>query len=200
MTLHDETRVFISALAAFLIGIACLPDARRRRRSQVPNPVPRPQVVPNPKAALPAPAVVGRPPPRRPTPSTSLVAGEFTHGRVIVLRGLANVFSRGMDKLAKDLKALGVTVNLSEPFALADDLRQADRRLPGQSEGSRPDHPDRPLARRRRLDRHVQLAGPERRPGAAWSSSSTPSPRSTRSSAASRKCSTSTSPRATARR
>ena len=42
-----------------------------------------------------------------------MVAGDFTHGRVIVLRGLANVFSRGMDKLAKDLKALGIPVTLS---------------------------------------------------------------------------------------
>ena len=42
-----------------------------------------------------------------------VVAGEFTHGRVIILRGLANVFSRGMDKLAKDMKALGIPVLLS---------------------------------------------------------------------------------------
>ena len=42
-----------------------------------------------------------------------VVAGEFTHGRVIVLRGLYNFFSRGMDQINKDLKALGVPVLIS---------------------------------------------------------------------------------------
>jgi hypothetical protein len=102
-------RALFSALAAFLIGIVMLPEFAAAQ-VQVPNPVPRPKVVPNPKAALPvAPSATSK----AIEPTTPVVAGEFTHGRVIVLRGLANVFSRGMDKLAKDLKALGVPVTLS---------------------------------------------------------------------------------------
>ena len=68
-----------------------------------------------------------------------------------------------MDKLAKDLKALGVPVHPLEPFTLADDLRQADRGLPRQPQGSGAGHPHRPFARRRCVDRDVQLARPERR-------------------------------------
>jgi hypothetical protein len=101
-------RAFFSALAAFLIGIVMLPEFAAAQ-VQVPNPVPRPKVAPNPKAALPvAPSATNK----TGAPAV-VVAGEFTHGRVIVLRGLANIFSRGMDKLAKDLKALGVPVTLS---------------------------------------------------------------------------------------
>lgn len=99
-------RVFISALAALLIGVVVLPEFAAAQ-VQVPNPVPRPKVVPNPKAVLPAPQASTT------KAAAPLVAGDFTHGRVIVLRGLANVFSRGMDKLAKDLKELGVPVTLS---------------------------------------------------------------------------------------
>jgi hypothetical protein len=101
-------RALFSALAAFLIGVVMLPEFAAAQ-VQVPNPVPRPKVVPNPKAALPvAPSA-----PTKTAEPVVVVAGEFTHGRVIVLRGLANIFSRGMDKLAKDLKALGVPVTLS---------------------------------------------------------------------------------------
>ncbi len=101
-------RVFLSALAALLIGIAWL-SSPASAQSQVPNPVLRPQKAPNPNAKLPVPAettAVAK-------STTPLVPGDYTHGRVIVLRGLANVFSRGMDKLAKDLKELGVPVLLS---------------------------------------------------------------------------------------
>jgi hypothetical protein len=101
-------RTFFSALAALLIGVVMLPEFAAAQ-VQVPNPVPRPKVVPNPKAALPvAPSAT-----TKTAEPAVVVAGDFTHGRVIVLRGLANVFSRGMDKLAKDLKALGVPVMLS---------------------------------------------------------------------------------------
>jgi hypothetical protein len=101
-------RAIFSALAAFLIGVVMLP-AFAAAQVQVPNPVPRPKVAPNPKAALPvAPSATSKS-----SEPVVVVAGDFTHGRVIVLRGLANVFSRGMDKLAKDLKALGVPVTLS---------------------------------------------------------------------------------------
>jgi len=99
-------RTLFSALAAFLIGVVMLP-AFSAAQVQVPNPVLRPKVAPNPKAALPvAPSATSK-------TAAPVVAGDFTHGRVIVLRGLANVFSRGMDKLAKDFKALGIPVLLS---------------------------------------------------------------------------------------
>jgi hypothetical protein len=97
-------RAFLSALAAFLIGVVMLPEFAAAQ-VQVPDPVPRPKVVPNPKAALPiAPTATTTTTPPPPTKAAEPIdAGDFTHGRVIVLRGLANVFSRGMDKLAKDL-------------------------------------------------------------------------------------------------
>lgn len=37
---------------------------------------------------------------------------QINHGYVIVLRGLMNIWSRGMDKLAKELEARGVNVHL----------------------------------------------------------------------------------------
>ena len=50
------------------------------------------------------------------------------HGRVILLRGLANIFSRGMDTLAKKLGARGVgtvVTNYRNGFDIADQLAQA---------------------------------------------------------------------------
>jgi hypothetical protein len=108
-------RALLSALAALLIGIAWLPSPASAQ-SQVPNPVLRPQKAPNPNAKLPVPAettAVAKSATPEAKSGAPLVPGDYTHGRVIVLRGLANVFSRGMDKLAKDLKELGVPVLLS---------------------------------------------------------------------------------------
>lgn len=105
----------LSVLAAFLVGIAFLPTLAVAQ-VQVPNPTPRPQIVPNPKAALPTPAVATTT--ATATAKTTVApidipaAGSYPRGRVIVLRGLGNVFSRGMDAMAKDLKARGVNVNL----------------------------------------------------------------------------------------
>jgi thioesterase domain-containing protein len=56
----------------------------------------------------------------RPSPGPSIALAQrletqttaIDHGYVIVLRGLANVFSRGMDAVAKDLEARGVRVHL----------------------------------------------------------------------------------------
>jgi hypothetical protein len=105
-------RAFISALAAFLIGIAVLPEfaaAQVQPAVQVPTPTIRPQKAPNPKAALPTPAkttATGK------SGQPVVAAGPYTHGRVIILRGLYNVFSRGMDKLAKDMEQIGLPVSL----------------------------------------------------------------------------------------
>jgi len=107
-------RALIAALAAFVIGVALLPGfaaAQTQPSAQVPMPTIRPQKAPNPNAALPVPPAA--------TTATSgsgqpvaAVAGTYTHGRVIVLRGLYNIFSRGMDKIAKDMEALGLPVSL----------------------------------------------------------------------------------------
>lgn len=108
-------RVLLSVLLAFLIGVALLP-APASAQVQVPNPTPRPKVVPNPNAALPTPRPATTTPAAKPASTVAVVdipaAGAYPNGRVIVLRGLANIFSRGMDVIAKDLKARGVNVNL----------------------------------------------------------------------------------------
>jgi hypothetical protein len=99
----------LSALAAFVIGIALLPSLASAE-IQVPNPVPRPQKAPNPQAVLPVPKAVTN---AKVVPVDIPGAGSYPNGRVIVLRGLANIFSRGMDQIAKDLKDRGVNVTLS---------------------------------------------------------------------------------------
>jgi len=102
-------RALLFALAAFLVGIAFAPSMATAE-VQVPNPAPRPEKAPNPRAVLPAPEAT-------PTGSKAKAAdipaaGSYPNGRVIILRGLGNVFSRGMDQIAKDLKSRGVEVNL----------------------------------------------------------------------------------------
>jgi hypothetical protein len=114
-------RVFLAALAAFVIGVASLPglasaqaQPAAQTQVQVPTPVLRPQKAPNPNAALPT------PPADAATTTTAaksgngqavVAAGPYTHGRVIILRGLYNIFSRGMDALAKDMTAIGLPVS-----------------------------------------------------------------------------------------
>jgi thioesterase domain-containing protein len=75
----------------------------------VPLPSPRPANAPKASVtvasakAVPAKATVELP---------KAPAGGYTHGRVIILRGLANIWSRGMDVLAKKFEAQGVEVTL----------------------------------------------------------------------------------------
>jgi thioesterase domain-containing protein len=92
-------RAFLSALAAFSVGVAGA-GTFAGAETQVPLPTPRPQKAPNPKAVLPTP------------PAGSVAAGTYTNGRLILLRGLYNFFSRGMDAMAVKFKALGVPVIL----------------------------------------------------------------------------------------
>ncbi len=106
-------RPLLFALAVLLIGLAAL-QGHALAQSQVPTPVLRPQKAPNPNAKLPVPEAAATATAPAAKSSVSVKpAGPFDNGRVIVLRGLANIFSRGMDKLAKDLKAQGVPVQLS---------------------------------------------------------------------------------------
>jgi pimeloyl-ACP methyl ester carboxylesterase len=108
-------QALLSVLVAFLVGIAFMPTLASAQ-VQVPNPTPRPKVVPNPNATLPTPKPAATNPAAKPASTAQVedipAAGAYPVGRVIVLRGLANVFSRGMDAIAKDLKARGVNVNL----------------------------------------------------------------------------------------
>jgi pimeloyl-ACP methyl ester carboxylesterase len=52
------------------------------------------------------PQIIPRPVLRPATPPAAVVS--YPYGRVYVMRGLANVFSRGMDKLTVELKAKGI--------------------------------------------------------------------------------------------
>lgn len=107
-------RALLAALAAFVIGAAVLPNAAAAQAqpvAQVPTPTLRPQKAPNPNAALPTPpAATTAAKPGGGQPAAA--AGSYTHGRIIVLRGLYNIFSRGMDKIAKDMEDMGLPVSL----------------------------------------------------------------------------------------
>ncbi len=95
-------KLFLFAVAAMLINVAAQPGTAAAQ-SQVPNPIPRPHKPPGASALLPAPTASV-------ATAGGIVTGKYAHGRVIILRGLYNVFSRGMDQLAKDLEGLGVPV------------------------------------------------------------------------------------------
>lgn len=92
-------RAVLLAVAGFILGLAAsaVPSFAQM---QPPLPQPRPahapkgQVVTNATLSVEVPT----PPP-----------GGYQGGRVIILRGLANVWSRGMDQLAKKFEAQGVT-------------------------------------------------------------------------------------------
>lgn len=61
-------------------------------------------------------------------PAVAKTAPEIDHGRVILLLGLANVFSRGMDTLSEELVARGVdasSMNFGYAFEIADSLAEA---------------------------------------------------------------------------
>jgi pimeloyl-ACP methyl ester carboxylesterase len=109
-------RSLLPVLAALLVGLALFVPPLASAQVQVPNPTPRPQVVPNPKATLPIPSTAATSTKPKATTGATTVdipgPGEYPKGRVIVLRGLGNIFSRGMDAIAKDLKGRGVDANL----------------------------------------------------------------------------------------
>lgn len=109
--MSSTRRALLFALAALLVGLAFGPSLATAQ-VQVPNPTPRPQVTPNPKAVLPAPEATSTSTSGKAKTADIPGPGNYPNGRVIILRGLGNVFSRGMDQIAKDLKARGVNVNL----------------------------------------------------------------------------------------
>lgn len=93
-------RAAFAALVAFVfgIGMSFLPA---HAQDPIRLPEPRPAHAPKATTVTKTSAVVPKPP-----------SGGYTKGRVIVLRGLHNVWSRGMDALAKNLEAEGVNVTL----------------------------------------------------------------------------------------
>jgi len=84
----------VLALAGFVFGPAWAQD--------VPTPVPRP--------SIPAPAPSKAAASTQPTGTERIDAG---HGRVFLLRGLVNVFSLGMDTLARKLRARDIPVRVT---------------------------------------------------------------------------------------
>ena len=98
----------VLALAGLAFGPALAQD--------VPTPVPRPKVtapaatVPATKTPAPAPAAA-KAPATKPADATQRV--DAGHGRVFLLRGLVNVFSLGMDTLARKLRAKDIPVRVT---------------------------------------------------------------------------------------
>jgi hypothetical protein len=84
-----RTAIPLLALAGFAFGPAVAQD--------VPTPAPRPKLT-APRTAAPA------------APTARVEAG---HGRVFLLRGLVNVFSLGMDTLARKLRAEDIPVRVT---------------------------------------------------------------------------------------
>ncbi len=101
-------RAALLALAAFAVGLSAA-AAPSRADDAVRGPAPRPAAAPEATAksttAKPATATAAVTLPKPP-------AGGYTRGRVIILRGLYNIWSRGMDTLAKKFEAQGVKVIL----------------------------------------------------------------------------------------
>ena len=119
-------RAVLLALAALICGVALLGPAAAE--TAVPLPVPRPERTPSVSAALPT---------AKPAPASEAAAAgpvvAYDHGRVVIFRGYLNVFSRGMDKIANDLKAQGIPVvldNHSHWQPVADEIIKEFRTNP----------------------------------------------------------------------
>jgi hypothetical protein len=97
-------RAVLLALAGFILGLAAS-LAPSIAEDKLPLPTPRPTYAPKgaEKVVTTAKMSVDLP---KPPP------GGYTRGRVIILRGLHNIWSRGMDELARKFKAQGVSVIL----------------------------------------------------------------------------------------
>lgn len=102
-------RAAVLALAAFVLGLGSATVSSSAEET-IPLPSPRPAHAPKASAtvasakAVPAKATAADLP--------KAPAGGYAHGRVIILRGLANIWSRGMDTLAEKFEAQGVEVTL----------------------------------------------------------------------------------------
>lgn len=105
-----------AATAALVLGPAVAQD--------VPTPAPRPKVTAPPSAA----------PPAAIQPATGRPVAEG-HGQVFLLRGLVNVFSLGMDTLARKIRAKDIPVRVTNFMnwrgyaAVLVDLYRSDKTL-----------------------------------------------------------------------
>lgn len=109
-------RAVMLALAGFVLGLAAS-LAPSIAEDQLPLPTPRPSYAPKGSDKIVTTAKLSV---DLPTPPP----GGYKRGRVIILRGLANIWSRGMDELARKFEAQGVSVileNHSVWHKLADD-------------------------------------------------------------------------------
>jgi hypothetical protein len=110
-----RSAIAVFALAGLALGPALAQD--------MPTPVPRPKViapaatVPATKAPAPAaataPASASTKAPAAAKPPTTTQRVDAGHGRVFLLRGLVNVFSLGMDTLARKLRAKDIPVRVT---------------------------------------------------------------------------------------
>jgi pimeloyl-ACP methyl ester carboxylesterase len=111
-----ETIIAILVLAGLGLGPALAQD--------VPTPLPRPKVTAPAKAA----------PPAATGPTATRPAAEG-HGQVFLLRGLVNVFSLGMDTLARKIRAKDIPVRVTNFMnwrgyaAVLVDLYRSDKSL-----------------------------------------------------------------------
>jgi hypothetical protein len=98
--------IFVRAGAVALAVASTMALAGIGVAAQVPKPVPRP---PHEIGAAPTPTSLDRPA-LLPPPSGPVQA--YSYGRIILLRGLMNVFSRGLDALEIEMKQRGLPVEL----------------------------------------------------------------------------------------
>src|SRR5579883_2655538 len=100
------TSIFLRTKVVALVAASVVAGSVASRAAQIPMPVPRP---PHEVASAPAPTSLDRPA-LLPPPSGPVQA--YGYGRVILLRGLMNVFSRGLDALQIEMKQRGLPAEL----------------------------------------------------------------------------------------
>ncbi len=98
--------IFVRAGAVALVVASTMALAGIGFAAEIPMPVPRPA---HEIGSVPTPTSLDRPP-LLPPPSGPVQA--YSYGRVILLRGLMNVFSRGLDALQIEMKQRGLPVEL----------------------------------------------------------------------------------------
>ena len=98
--------IFVRAGLVALVAATTITSAGIGRATEIPKPVPRPS---HEIGATPTPTSLERPA-LLPPPSGPVQA--YSYGRVILLRGLMNVFSRGLDALKIEMKQRGLPVEL----------------------------------------------------------------------------------------
>jgi hypothetical protein len=98
--------IFVRAGLVALVAASIVASTGIGRATEIPKPVPRPS---HEIGATPTPTSLDRPallpPPTGPVQT-------YSYGRVILMRGLMNVFSRGLDSLQIEMKQRGLPVEL----------------------------------------------------------------------------------------